>query len=82
MKKAIVTFGYSDYVLDVDKAIELVEILETAELYDEQLQATGETHFHIYEQNTRDLIRKMKIIPPEFYRIAKLAGIPENKRRD
>lgn len=81
MRKAIVAIGYTQYVLDIDKAVKLTELLEEAELYDEQW-TDGKSSHYIYEQDSRDLVRTMKIIPQSFYRIGKMAGIPANKRRD
>lgn len=79
MRKAIVSVGYNQYVLDVDKAVQLIELLDEAELYEDQW-AKDQTHYHIYPQDARDLVRSLKIIPAAFYRVAKMAGKPENKR--
>lgn len=79
MRKAIVAIGYANYVLDVDKAVQLIELLDEAELYEDEWGKEKTTHY-IYEQDPRDLVRSLKIMPASFYRVAKMAGKPEKKR--
>ena len=83
MKKAIINIGYTQYVLDVDKAIQLLSLLEGAELYDEVWVkdgvCKGEQSYHIYEQDPKDCIRQLKLIPMSFYNVARMAGRPERK---
>lgn len=79
MNKAAVRVGYTDFVLDTQKALTLLELLSEAEIYEEVWRKSdegGSTH-HIYPQDKSGDMRQMKIIPHAFYQIAKMAGRPE-----
>lgn len=76
MTKAIITFGYTSYVMDTRDALALTEMLGKAEVY-EQKYGRGEnknTH-HIYENESE--FGTIKLITDSFYQMAKLAGKPE-----
>lgn len=77
MTKAILSVGYSEYVLDVQDAIAIAEILGKAERYESAYHSgsSSRTH-HIYESEASDL-GSLKLIPDGFYRMAKMAGKPE-----
>jgi hypothetical protein len=78
--KAVVTVGYTNYVLDVDKALTLLELLAEAELYEDKWQKKedGGTTYHIFDQE-QDGIRQVKVLPNAFYNMAKLAGKPNKE---
>lgn len=79
MKKAIVQVGYNHFVLDTKKAIELLEILADAEIYEEKWrrQEDGGASHHVYPQDTEQGIRQLKMLPNAFYHMAKMAGKPQ-----
>lgn len=79
MKKAIVQVGYTQFVLDTQKALALLELLAEAEVYEEKWrkQEDGGTTHHVYPQDTNDGIRQLKVVPTAFYHMAKMAGKPE-----
>ena len=78
----IVTIGYTDYVLPVDKAITLLGIFEKMERYenryiskDHKSNTTGEAFntYHVYPSDTQVVA---KMLSDEAYQMAKLAGKP------
>jgi hypothetical protein len=73
--KATVNIGYKHFVMDVEKAITLLELLDGAEIFDTQW-ANSRTAYYVYPQDNNDCIRELKILPDSIYRIAKLAGKP------
>jgi len=82
--KAIIRVGYSDYVLDTDKAVAIIESLEGAEVYESKYHAkTAEDDsyytYHVYNQHEEFIDRKLTLITDEQYNMYKLAGKPENK---
>jgi hypothetical protein len=78
-----VTVGYACYVLPASKALQLMDLLAKAEIYEAMYHSemVGKhddkyTH-HIYQQD-KDATT-MKLFTDAFYGIAKLAGRPEKK---
>lgn len=79
MKKAIIRVGYTDFVLDTQKALALLELLAEAEIYEEKWRSQedgGATH-HVYPQDTDAGLRQLRVVPTAFYHMAKMAGKPE-----
>lgn len=75
MSKAIVKFGYTDYVMELKDAVSLAELLSKAEVYDSKYVSGGDNTHHIYP-NERQEVGTIKLISDDFYRMAKLAGKP------
>jgi hypothetical protein len=79
--KAIVTLGgYNKYVLDVDKAMQLMEALSSVEKYEDvyhKAEEGGTTH-HIYI-DTESSVISVHLMTEALYQMAKLAGKPEKK---
>jgi len=78
--KAIFKVGYTEYVLDTDKAVSIIELLEGAEIYESKYHAKTDTSesystYHIYKDSERDF--NLNIITDERYKMYKLAGKPE-----
>ena len=78
----IITIGYQEYVLPTKDAVTVLEILTNAEKYetkyigkDDKNNTTGEAYhtYHVYEN---DGVFSAKVIPNDKYRMAKLAGKP------
>ena len=81
MKKAIVSVGYHQFVMDTSNALAFLELLADAEMYEEKWHATadGGTTHHVYPQDTRDSVRQLQVVPTAFYHMAKMAGRPEKE---
>ena len=81
MKKAVVQVGYTNFLLDTQKALELLELLADAEIYEEKWrkQEEGGTTYHIFPQITNEGIRQLKVIPHALYHMAKMAGKHEKE---
>ena len=78
IQKAVVQIGYREYVIDADKALTLLGLLEEAEMYQEKYTQGGVNTFHVY-QNEEPQTRHLKLLPKKLYDLAKLAGKPEEK---
>ena len=80
MNKSIVSIGFTNYVLDTPKAVQLLEFLSEAELYEEKWNRSGDggtTSYHVFEQDDGKTVHTLKLLPSAFYRMAKLAGKPQ-----
>ena len=77
-QKAVVSLGYREFVLDADKALTLLGLLEDAELYREVYRSGNINTFHVY-QNEEPTTMTLKLLPKKLYDLAKLAGKPEEK---
>ena len=77
MAKVIMTFGYKSYVVDGDKALHIMELLQGAEQYESKYRsvADGGTTHHIYEPDLS--MAELKFLPNELYQMYKLAGKPD-----
>lgn len=76
MDKVIVRVAYNEYIVSAKDALELARILNSAEHY--QTKGYGEERtYYVYPQD-RPVIAGVEFITPELYRMAKLAGKPEN----
>lgn len=78
--KAIVKVGYKDYVMDAEKAIAFLKLLDDAEVYENKWNQTTTAHY-IYAQDNNDHVRELRILPDALYRMAKLAGKPQGETR-
>lgn len=73
--KAVVKLGYKEYVMDAEKALALLSMLDNAEVYETKWENKLTAHY-VYEQDNGDFIREIKLIPDALYRMGKLAGKP------
>ena len=77
MAKAIITVGYTEYVLDAQDALTILELIGSAEVYKAKYASAsegGSTH-HVWECMNTDPYT-LKLLPDNLYRMAKLAGKP------
>lgn len=76
MSKAIITVGYSKYIVEPTDALKLAEILERAERLETKWDAeTGKSYF-VYAQEPDERVSSIELMPDDLYRMAKLAGRP------
>lgn len=67
----------TDFVLSVEKAERIMEILQDAEVYKEKHDWGNKTcTYHVYDQESLAPFR-MKMLPKKLYAVAKLVGKPE-----
>ena len=80
MSKAVISFGYGQLVMETKDALTVLEIIGSAEVYKEKYRSTAEggSTYHIYHQS-HDSTNNMRIISDDLYRMAKLAGEPDEK---
>jgi hypothetical protein len=77
--KAKVTIGFKTWVLDHDKAIELLTLLDDAECYDSKYQkdvGQGSMTTHYVYPNDEIRVHSLELIPDKLYAMWKLAGKP------
>lgn len=76
MSKAIITVGYSKYIIEPTDALRIVEILERAERLETKWDKdTGKSYF-VYAQEPDEKVSSIELMPDDLYRMAKLAGRP------
>ena len=75
--KAIVKVNYKDFVMDAEKALTMLSLLEEAEVYESKWDGKTSAHY-IYNQEN-DSVRELKLVPDALYRMAKLAGKPNKE---
>lgn len=78
MTKVIVGIGWgSDFVMDADKALTLLDLLKDAERYQDKYQPSekGGNTFHIFPQEKE--LATLRVLSNNMYAMAKLAGKPE-----
>lgn len=83
MTKVMLSLGITSYVLDADKALVLAQMLAGAERYKNvyRARAEGGSLHYVWEPEPIDSdgMVSMTVIPDNLYRMAKLAGRPEEK---
>jgi hypothetical protein len=81
MTKAVVRFGYKEYVMEPAQALQFAEMLNSMERYESKYQEEPDTRkskytYHVYEEEAES-ITEIKLITDHHYRVAKAAGKPE-----
>jgi hypothetical protein len=82
--KAKITIGYKQWVLDHDKAIQLLTLLDEAECYKSEYQkdmgnGQGSYTTHYVYQNDDIKPHNLELIPDTLYKMWKLAGKPKGE---
>ena len=74
----VVSLSYGELVMPTEDAVQLLKILERAERYQDKYRAEDEggTTRHVFPN---DNTYHAKMISDDLYRMAKLAGKPEDK---
>jgi hypothetical protein len=81
----IVDIGYKKYIMPKEKAMQLVEVLESAEVYEEKWwsedkrKELGMTETYTYHVYPNEANFSMQIIGDSKYQMARLAGKPQEK---
>ena len=81
----ILELDYRKYVLSSKDAVTVMDILNSAEMYQEKYVSeanspTGKSHtmYFVYGQDEQDMERiSLRAMPDSLYKMAKLAGKPE-----
>ena len=71
----IVSLSYGEYVMPTKDAVQLMEILNKAERYKKKYDAQNPSH-HVWTQE--DTTFMATLMADDLYRMAKLAGKPED----
>jgi hypothetical protein len=81
----VVDIGYKKYIMPKEKAMQLVEVLESAEVYEEKWwsedkrKEMGVTETYTYHVYPNEANFSMQIIGDSKYQMARLAGKPQEK---
>jgi predicted DNA-binding ArsR family transcriptional regulator len=80
MAKITVQIGYNYFVLDGGKAVQLLDTLQGAEVYETKWrnESDGGTSYHIYPQDVASRKVEIGYLSDEQYRLYKLAGKPQD----
>jgi len=83
MSKALIRVGYNEYVMDISDAVTVMEIILKAENYRANTNyntAPSTTTYYIWGQEEKQADNiSVQLLPETRYRVAKLAGRPEDK---
>lgn len=76
MAKCVIDFVHSNYVVDADKALKLMELLSDAEVYQTRWnrEEDGGTTKHIYDA---DRVCSLELLADAKYKMYKMAGKPD-----
>lgn len=74
MAKVVVNMGWRSFVMDSDRALTLLDLMKDVELYEEKYSTKT---VHVYPNDKKEIT--MTLLPDTMYRMAKLAGKPEEK---
>lgn len=85
--KAIVQVGYTKYVMDAEKAVKFMSLLEDAEIYEDKWNSSKDKDgkeesfysYHIYNNGDVTKFQTVEFMREAFYKMARLAGKPESK---
>jgi len=78
----VVDIGYKKYIMPKEKAMQLVEVLESAEVYEEKWwsedkrKELGMTETYTYHVYANEANFNMQIMGDSKYQMARLAGKP------
>jgi hypothetical protein len=74
MAKVVVNMGWRAFVMDSNRALTLLDLMKDVELYEEKYSSKS---VHVYPNDKKDI--SITLLPDAMYRMAKLAGKPEEK---
>lgn len=74
--KALYTVGYTTYVLGLQDAVTVAEILGRSEVYEEKWRKGEKPNTHHIYDNVKTDMGTIRLITDTFYNMAKLAGPP------
>lgn len=82
MVKAVISMGYNEYILDLQDAMAVLELLDKAERYKSKYHSKTDdrasfTSYHVYSQEDEAALRNITILSSDAYRKAKLLGRPD-----
>ena len=82
--KAILRLGYLDYILPAEEAVKIMGLLEGAERWESKYHKTTPTQaahhtYHVYSEEAGAEVKNLELVSESMYRMAKLAGKPEDK---
>ncbi len=75
--KLVVSFqSYGGYVLEADKALQIMELMRGAEKYRMKYNGAEPTTHHVYTEPDEELV-SFRYLTDEQYALAKIAGKPK-----
>lgn len=77
MSFSVLRVGYTQYVLESRKALQILELIMEAEIYELKYRSEEPSTHHIYSQDETDSRPTMELLSSTQYNMYKLAGKPE-----
>ena len=82
--KAVIKIWYKDYILPANKALEILEVLESADLWEAVYHSAegnegGRYSYHVWSNIEEAKPTHFELVSDDLHRMAKLAGRPEEK---
>ena len=79
MTKVIMNIGYNEYVVDIQDAATVMELMAKAEKYKAKyISGNNDYTHHVWTEDGSNPITFIKPISENLYRTAKLAGEPKD----
>ena len=77
MTTAVLYLGSKNYVLSVEDAVKVADMLGQAETYEQEWRPDNKTTHHIYP--CEEAVGSISFLPDSAYQMYKLAGKPQDK---
>ena len=77
MTKVIMSLGYNEYVLDIQDAVTVIDIMTKAERYKVKWRKDDKSTHHVWHDEENMASLAIKPVGENLYRTAKLAGEPK-----
>jgi|TARA_R110000803_G_scaffold26172_1_gene62175 hypothetical protein len=80
MTKVLINIGGRKYVLDRDKAVQILELMSGYEVFESRWHKGSDDTYHVFKPDASEILHNgvnISSLPVDLYEIAKLAGKPE-----
>ncbi len=80
MSKVLLSWHGRKCVLEHDKAMKVLDLLHDAEVFETKWRKGEDDTYHVYSPDPNEILHNSMTVAPlpaELYRVAKLAGRPE-----
>ena len=78
MTKVVMSLGYNEYVLDIQDAVTVIDIMTKAERYKVKWRKGDNSTYHVWHDEESMASLAIKPVGENLYRTAKLAGEPKD----
>ena len=83
MVKVVITMGYNEYVMNLQDAVTIMDLMDKAEIHKSNYHSKTDdrpsfTSYHVYSQEDENDRKTLTLISGDAYRKAKLLGKPDD----